>query len=161
MAKPAAQNKKEELKEIWVHRSKPNLVTLALAEDLNLRIFPGNTRISNQEILQALATPKVNHGWLSLLESGAIKIINSNKEDSSEDQTSIKPFTSMSASKAIKLIQGLYSIPELEQMMSEEQSKSCRDSVLQAIKDQIKQLKDSDGSSIGGESEDEDVFDVE
>lgn len=149
MAKKEIQNEATtELQEIWVHRKKANLVTICFAEQVDLRIFPGNTRISDPVILQAIQNPKLNHGWLALLKTGAIKILNSTSEDKSAAQPKAVPFSSMNAKDAIELIRGLYSVAELEQMLSEEQSKRSRGSVVQAIEDQIKQLKDGDPDSI-------------
>lgn len=63
------------LPEIMIKRDRPNICTIGFVGDLKVTIYPGITRIDNQEILKLIANKKHSRTWEDLIESGVHKIV--------------------------------------------------------------------------------------
>lgn len=112
-----------------------------MAEAKSLRIFPGLTRITDPAIIALISDKKMGHGWDALLKTGVHKLVEAPKEKG-KGTTTI--FTAMKAADAINLVHETYSIPELESMYADEESKKSRKNVLSSIEAQIEEMRTPD-----------------
>jgi len=133
-----AETKEKKLPEINVVRDKANLVTIGFKGELSVKVYPGNNRIKDQEVLKAIADPKINGNWKAFIDNKVHKIVTGESKDKTEKTTSV--FTAMKADDAITTVRETLSIPALEAMRADESAKGSRKTVLAAIEDQIKEL---------------------
>jgi len=134
-------SKNTNTKELFVKRNKNNMVTIGFRGSDRVQIFPGLNRITDEKILKLIDDAEVNKTWLAFINNGTHEIV-SGKTPSSKSTTSV--FTAMASDNAIDMVKNTYSIPALEKMYSDEESKKSRKSVLTAIQAQIEEMKTPD-----------------
>lgn len=127
--------------ELWVKREKSNFVTIGFKGEISVKVYPGLNRIKDPVILAAIENDEINANWKVFIEKGTHKLVSGNQQKS-KSKTSV--FTAMANDDSISMIKETYSIPALEQLYSDEQTKKARPGVLNAIQDQIKEVKTPD-----------------
>lgn len=128
-------------KEIWVKRNKENFVTICFIGELKIRVNPGVNRIKDPDILACIADEKLNMGWKAFLSNRTHELI-SGREEKSQEATTV--FTAMAPDNALDLIKETYSVPALEIMYADEESKKARPIILNALLGQIQKMKTPD-----------------
>lgn len=117
------------MKTMLVRRHKPNIFVLA-----GVRFYPGITEVKGKDI----DTVKSHRAWKSQLDAGVMEEVSADdvkKKDKTGD------IAEMNANDAIKVVRETYAIPVLQDMHDRETDKKGRVSILNAIRDQITEIK--------------------
>lgn len=117
------------MKTMLVRRHRPNIFTIA-----GVTFYPGITEIKGKDI----DTVKSHRSWKAQLDAGVMEEVSADDVKRKEKTSDI---AEMSANEAIKVVRETYAIPVLQDMHDRETDKKGRVSVLNAIRDQIAEIK--------------------
>lgn len=122
---------------LLVKRNKPNLFRIE-----NVTFVPGITELKNKEDIELVRKHKT---YNELLKSGVMTELSEKPIDEVGEQGNdlTGDIAEMHAKVAVPIIQETFSVVTLEDMYTREQGKRGRKSVLNAIKDQITEMRTS------------------
>ena len=120
-----------------------NVLSQSLYEAITglLTFYPGVTEVKNAEKIEAI---KKHPSYQALLDSGVhveVKAKPAASKTTKDAPTETMDIAQMSAKDAIPIVQNTYAIPVLEDMHTREEDGKGRKSVLNAIIDQINEIK--------------------
>ena len=119
---------------LLLKRNKANIFRIG-----HVKVFPGINEYTEEADIQVL---KSHPSYQPMLDNGVHQEIT--KASAKKEQAPTTDISEMKAKDAISVIKETYSIPVLESMLEKEEENKSRVSVIEAVNDQIVEMRTPD-----------------